>query len=161
MEHDCGIHCSGRPLTLAFPAPTLQLRQVTVLVPSTEMRLSDTLMELMWLLRKCTWMQAGTCQTPLLSCVHSRMPWLKVTERQGHEPGGRVVIWVLSLSSLLGGAASCWCDEAPCSTSRHFCSLFFPYGVGCAGRWGLMLEAAASQKGSVQLCCCICSVALS
>lgn len=44
VEHDCGIHCSGRPLTLAFPAPTLQLRQITVLVLSTEMRLSDTLM---------------------------------------------------------------------------------------------------------------------
>lgn len=91
VEHDCGIHCSGRPLTLAFPAPTLQLRQITVLVLSTEMRLSDTLMELMWLLRKFTWMQACSCQTPLLSCVHSRMPWLKVTEEQSHEPGGRVV----------------------------------------------------------------------
>lgn len=87
VEHDCGIHCSGRPLTLAFPAPTLQLRQITLLVPSTGMRLSDTLMELTWLLRKCTWMQAGTCQTPLLSCVHSRMLWLKVTEGQSHEPG--------------------------------------------------------------------------
>lgn len=91
VEHDCGIHCSGRPLTLAFPAPTLQLRQITVLVLSTEMRLSDTLMERMWLLRKLTWMQAGSCQTPLLSCVHSRMPWLKVTEEQSYEPGGRVV----------------------------------------------------------------------
>lgn len=87
VEHNCGIHCSGRPLTSAFPAPMLQLRQITVLVPSTEMGLCDSLMELMWLLRKCTWMQAGICQTPLLSCVHSRMPWLKVTEGQSHEPG--------------------------------------------------------------------------
>lgn len=105
VEHDCGIHCSGRPLTLAFPTPTLQLRQITVLVPSTEMRLSDTLMEFMWLLRKFTWMQAGTCQTPPLSCVHSRMAWLKGTEGQSHEPGGRLVTWVLSPSSLLEGAA--------------------------------------------------------
>lgn len=76
---------------------------ICVLIPSTELGLSEILMELPQLLRKFSWIPPGTCQTPLLSSVHSKISWLKVTEGKGS--GLEAGWWP---EPFLSSGLSCW-----------------------------------------------------